>query len=65
MGALSRPGRYPARRPLRPRAHEDELWNDEVAAPVAGPWPLLEVDTESPVDVEAVVRFVQTSLQRK
>ena len=38
--------------------------NDEVAEPVAGPWPLLEVDTTSPVDVAAVVRFVQTSPQR-
>lgn len=41
----------------------DELWNDEVAEPVAGPWPLLEVDTNRPVDVGRVVRFVHESLQ--
>lgn len=40
----------------------DELWNDEVAEPVAGPWPLLEVDTESPVDVDAVLRFVHAAV---
>ncbi len=38
---------------------QDELWNSEVAEPVAGPWPLLEVDTEVPVDVDAVVAFVE------
>lgn len=38
----------------------DELWNDEVAEPVAGPWPLLEVDMNVPVDVTAVVQFVET-----
>lgn len=37
----------------------DELWNDEVAEPVAGGWPLLEVDTAQPVDVAAVVAFVR------
>lgn len=64
-------GRYRHRTGTRHAGHFDhertraELWNDEVAEPVAGPWPLLEVDTESPVDVAAVVRFVQTSLQRK
>jgi len=42
----------------------DELWNDELAEPVAGPWPLLEIDTESPVDIAAVVRFVRTNVQR-
>lgn len=41
----------------------DELWNDEVAEPVAGGWPLLEVDTNTPVDVTAVVQFVETHRQ--
>ena len=36
----------------------DELWNDDVGHPVAGGWPLLEVDTSGPVDLAAVVRFV-------
>jgi len=29
-----------------------ELWNDEVAQPVAGGWPVIEISTSSPVDVE-------------
>ena len=37
----------------------DELWNDEVAEPVDGGWPLLEVDTSHPVDVAAIVAFVR------
>lgn len=41
----------------------DELWNDEVAEPVAGGWPLIEVDTNRPVDVGAVVRFVRASVK--
>lgn len=59
-------GRYRNRAGTRHAGHfdhargRDELWNDEVAEPVAGPWPLLEVDTNTPVDVTAVVRFVQT-----
>jgi ATPase family associated with various cellular activities (AAA) len=28
-----------------------ELWNDEVARPVAGGWPVLEICTNDPVDV--------------
>jgi adenylylsulfate kinase-like enzyme len=40
---------------------EDELWNDEVAEPVAGGWPLLEVETNTPVDISAIVRFVRRS----
>lgn len=56
--------RYQARAASRHAGHFDvdrtveELWNDEVAQPVAGGWPLLEVDTNGPVDVAAVVRFV-------
>ena len=58
--------RYRSRAGTRHAGHfdhertRDELWNDEVAEPVAGPWPLLEVDTDAPVDVEAVVRFVRS-----
>jgi hypothetical protein len=37
----------------------DELWNDESSQPVAGGWPVLEVDTSTPVDVSAVVTFVR------
>jgi predicted kinase len=37
----------------------DDLWNPEVCAPVAGGWLVLEVDTNAPVDVEALVRRIQ------
>lgn len=39
----------------------EELWNDEVAQPVAGEWPLIEVNTNVPVDVDAVLRFVRSA----
>lgn len=61
--------RYQARSSSRQAGHFDsirtveELWNDEVAQPVAGGWPLMEVDTNRPVDVAAVVRFVRSSLR--
>jgi predicted kinase len=59
--------RYRARAGTRHAGHFDavrtagELWNDEVAGPVAGGWPVLEVDTNGPVDVAAVVDFVRRS----
>jgi predicted kinase len=37
---------------------DDELWNAETMAPVAGGWPVLEVDTGQPVDAEQVARSV-------
>lgn len=37
---------------------DDELWNDDTANPVAGGWPVIEVDTTHPVDVDALVRAV-------
>ena len=37
----------------------EELWNDEVGEPVAGGWPVLEVDTSRPVDIPAVLAFVR------
>lgn len=43
----------------------DELWNDEVAEPVAGPWPLLEVDTNGPVNLPAVLDFVRSHLDHR
>jgi len=33
----------------------DELWNDEVAVPVAGGWPVVDVDTTDPVDPDALL----------
>jgi energy-coupling factor transporter ATP-binding protein EcfA2 len=38
-----------------------ELWNSEVSAPVAGGWPVLEVDTTASVDVPALARRVTTA----
>ena len=61
--------RYQARATSRHAGHfdsirtVDELWNDEVAQPVAGGWPLMEVDTNRPVDVAAVVRFLRGSVK--
>ncbi|MGI8793974.1 MAG: AAA family ATPase [Acidimicrobiales bacterium] len=39
----------------------EELWNDEVAEPVAGGWPVLEVDTNTPVDVTEVLAFIRAT----
>jgi predicted kinase len=36
-----------------------ELWNDDVAEPVAGGWPVVEVDTNVEVDVTRVARAVR------
>ncbi|HEY7071510.1 MAG TPA: hypothetical protein VH479_15385 [Acidimicrobiales bacterium] len=38
-----------------------ELWNDEVSEPVAGGWPLVDVDTTGSVDLAQVVRSVRES----
>lgn len=57
--------RYLRRTGTRPAGHFDhvrvpsELWNDEVSEPVAGGWPMLEVDTHEPVDIAGVVAFVR------
>lgn len=37
---------------------DEELWNDENAVPVAGGWPVIEVDTSRPVDVPALAREI-------
>jgi predicted kinase len=36
-----------------------ELWNAEVGTPVAGGWPVLEVDTTTAVDVPALARRIR------
>jgi predicted kinase len=59
--------RYAARACSRPPGHFDrlrtpaELWNDEVAQPVAGGWPVLEVATDAPVDLEPLLRQIQAA----
>ena len=60
--------RYAARAGTRAAGHFDhqrrpeELWNDEVAEPVAGPWPVIEVDTNRPVAVERLLVAVRTAM---
>ena len=57
--------RYEARAGSRHDGHfdgvrtADDLWNDEVSEPVAGGWPVLEVSTDSPVEVREVLAFIR------
>jgi len=61
--------RYEARAGTRAAGHfdrdrlSDELWNDENTVPVAGGWPVLEVDTTGPVEVAAVTARVRDALR--
>jgi predicted kinase len=56
--------RYRDRAGTRHPGHHDlarspaELWHEDVAEPVAGGWPVVEVDTTHPVDARAVARVV-------
>lgn len=60
--------RYQRRAGSRHAGHFDaqrttaELWNHENSAPVAGGWPVIEVDTTSPVDVNELVERVVAAL---
>lgn len=60
--------RYRERAGTRHAGHFDstrtteELWNDEVSEPVAGGWPVLEANTNEPVDVSAVLAFIRGQL---
>lgn len=53
-------GRFAARTIFRQSGHFDgirnaeELWNGQVSEPVAGGWPVIEVDTNTAVDVPLV-----------
>jgi predicted kinase len=38
-----------------------ELWNDEVARPVAGGWPVLEICTNHPVDVAPLTARIRAA----
>ena len=59
--------RYALRAGSRDAGHFDasratgELWNDEVAQPGAGGWPVIEVDTAHPVDGEALVAAIRAA----
>jgi predicted kinase len=58
-------GRYRERSSTRAPGHFDqqhladsELWNGEAAQPVAGSWPVLEVDTNQPFDLAGLLKRV-------
>jgi len=56
-----------ARRAGRATGHLDaertaaEIWNDEVAQPVAGAWPVIEVDTTTPVELGPLIAAVRAT----
>jgi predicted kinase len=60
--------RYVSRLATRVAGHFDgdrlpaELWNEDVGEPVAGGWPVIEVDTNTPVDVEVLIARVEAAL---
>jgi predicted kinase len=62
--------RYTARASGRVPGHFDrdrsaaEIWNDDVSEPVAGGWPVIEVDTNQQVDVDAVVDSIRRAGHR-
>ena len=57
--------RYQRRADTRHAGHFDaartagEVWNDEVARPVAGGWPVLEVDTSRLVDLGPLAAWIR------
>ncbi len=55
--------RYALRAGSRAAGHFDAQrvaeWNDEVARPVAGGWPVIEVGTTGPVDMEALIEAIK------
>ncbi|UFN45179.1 AAA family ATPase [Nocardioides okcheonensis] len=61
-------GRFATRVATRQAGHFDglrtaeELWNEQISEPVAGGWPVLEVDTNSAVDVPFVTRRLRQLL---
>lgn len=61
--------RYRARASSRARGHFDnertstELWNAEVSQPVAGGWPVVEVNTSQAVDVAQVTGRVLAAIR--
>ena len=59
--------RYAARAGTRATGHFDaertiqELWNDDVARPVARGWPVIEVDTTARVDITALAARIRAA----
>lgn len=62
--------RYAVRAASRPPGHFDsartapELWNDEVAQPVAGGWPVLEAATDAPVELAPLLLRIRAAAAR-
>jgi predicted kinase len=60
--------RYRSRAGSRHPGHFDairddrDIWHDDVANPVAGAWPLIELDTNEPVDLVAVLATICATL---
>ena len=40
---------------------DEEIWNEDVGQPVAGGWPVIEIDTGAPVDVDDVVKSIRAA----
>jgi predicted kinase len=63
--------RYRARAGTRHAGHfdtvrsADELWNDEICEPVAGGWPVLEIDTNQAFDLLTVMRGLDRHLDSR
>lgn len=61
--------RYLSRAGTRHAGHFDdvrtteELWNEEVAEPVAGGWPVVEVNTNHPVDLANALTLVRAATE--
>jgi hypothetical protein len=61
--------RHAQRAPTRDAGHFDlqrapaEIWNDDNGEPVAGGWPVLEIDTTGPPDIAAVASRVRAARQ--
>lgn len=59
--------RYALRAGTRAPGHFDaertvaELWKEEVAQPVAGGWPVIEIDTSSPVELDPLVARIRAT----
>jgi predicted kinase len=59
--------RYRNRAGTRAAGHFDhlrtdgELWNPEVAEPVAGGWPVIEIDTSTPVKLSAAIAALRSA----
>lgn len=59
--------RYRARAASRQAGHfdgfrtDEELWNDEIAEPLAAGWPVIEVDTNQPVDPDLALALVRST----